>query len=64
MRKHYAQDVSLCIHTLYTDNSLVLNLTVDDHTRRLEKLEGVLARMEMLGKFLRVNVHACMYLYQ
>lgn len=55
--------ITRCLHTctLYTDSSLVLNLTVDDHTRRLEKLEGALARMEMLGKCMCVNVHVRVY---
>ena len=37
------------MHTV--DLSLMLNLTVDDHTIRLEKLEGALARIQMLGKY-------------
>lgn len=45
------------VHTLYTDNSLALNLTVDDHSNRLEKFEGVLARIEMLGKFYSTCIH-------
>ena len=36
------------LHT--ADFSLMLNLTVDDHLQRLEKLEGALVRMEMLDK--------------
>ena len=36
---------------LTVDLSLMLNLTVDDHSRRLEKLEGALTRLEILGKY-------------
>lgn len=42
----------LMVNFMYiADPSLMLSLTVDDHSQRLEKLEGALARMEMLGKY-------------
>ena len=42
----------LMVNFMYiADPSLMLSLTVDDHSQRLEKLEGTLARMEMLGKY-------------
>ena len=49
--KHYMYTILLFLILHTADLSLILNLTVDDHSQRLEKLEGALARREMLGKF-------------
>ena len=49
----------------FADPSLMLSLTVDDHSQRLEKLEAALTRMEMLGTLpyttcaLCTMMHAC-----
>ena len=49
----------------FADPSLMLSLTVDDHSQRLEKHEATLTRMEMLGKLpyptcaLGTMIHAC-----
>ena len=47
--------INLLMWYTFADQSLVLNLTVDDNTRRLEKLEEALARMKLLGKYISTS---------
>ena len=47
----------MCMHTNWkinlSDDFLMLNLAVDENSKRVEKLEEALARMEMLGMYIR-----------